>query len=135
VSYAVYLVWSGELVKRLGPIRLTAYAMLVATAGVLVQFAVLNPPAALVQPEPVYWLSLFNGVFCTVLPVFATMLAVARIGAGNASMAAMVGPVSTIVLAAFLLGEPVSTWQIAGTALVLAGVFVLSRKGGAPARA
>jgi drug/metabolite transporter (DMT)-like permease len=127
-SYAVYLVMSGELVKRLGAIRLTAYASLVATGAVVVQFLVLNPWSALALPAPVYSLSLVNGVFCTVLPVFATMMAVERVGAGNTSMAAMIGPVSTILLAWIFLGETVSAWQIAGTALVLSGIGVLSSK-------
>jgi drug/metabolite transporter (DMT)-like permease len=129
--YAVYLVLSGELVRKVGAIRLTAYAMCVATVGVCVQFAALRPLASLAQPAPVLWLSLVNAVLCTVLPVFATMMAVARIGAGTVALAGMVGPVSTIALGYVFLAEPVSGWQLAGTALVLAGVFVLSRKAGA----
>ena len=124
---------SGELVHRLGAIRLTAYAMCVSTIAVFAQFAVLNPISALEQPAAVYWLSLFNAVLCTVLPVFATMLAVERIGASRASMASMVGPVSTIVLAYLFLGERISIWQLAGTALVLGGIYVLTRAGRAPA--
>lgn len=129
--YAGYLVIAGELVRRVGAIRLTAYAMCVASLGVCAQFAALRPLSALAQPPPVLWLSLLNAVLCTVLPVFATMMAVARIGAGPAAVAGMVGPVATIALGYALLGEPVSGWQLAGTALVLAGVFVLSRKPGA----
>jgi drug/metabolite transporter (DMT)-like permease len=129
--YAVYLVLSGELVRKVGAIRLTAYAMCVATLGVCTQFALMRPLASLAQPEPVLWLSLVNAVLCTVLPVFATMMAVARIGAGPVSLAGMIGPVSTIALGYVFLGEPVSGWQLAGTVLVLAGVFVLSRKAGA----
>jgi drug/metabolite transporter (DMT)-like permease len=128
IAYAVYLTWSGELVRRVGAIRLTSYAMLASTVAVLIQFVVLNPLSALRQPAAVYGLSLINGTLCTVLPVIATMLAVERIGAGNTSLASMTGPVSTILLAWIFLGEIVSGWQLAGTALVLAGVFVLSRK-------
>jgi drug/metabolite transporter (DMT)-like permease len=135
ICYAAYLVLSGELVQKVGAIRLTSYAMVVATIAVLVQFALVRPLANLAQPAPVLWLSVINGLLCTVLPVFATMLAVARIGAGNASIMAMVGPVSTIVLAYLFLGEAITGWQLAGTALVLAGVFVLSRKGQARAPA
>jgi drug/metabolite transporter (DMT)-like permease len=127
VCYAAYLVMSGELVRRIGAIRLTAYAMCVSTVAVVAQFLLLNPLSSLQQPEPVYWLSLVNGLLCTVLPVFATMLAVERIGAGRTSLAAMVGPVATIAMAYVLLGESVSGWQLAGTALVLAGIYVLSR--------
>jgi drug/metabolite transporter (DMT)-like permease len=128
ICYAIYLVMAGELVRRLGAIRLTSYAMLVSTVAVVAQFLVLNPVSALALPPPVYWLSLVNGVVCTVLPVFATMLAVERVGASHASLAAMIGPVSTIVLAFVFLGEAVSGWQLIGTALVLAGIGALSRK-------
>jgi len=126
--YAVYLVVSGELVRRVGPIRLTAYAMCVASVGVCAQFALVRPLASLAQPAPVLWLSLVNALLCTVLPVFATMMAVARVGAGTVALAGMVGPVATIALGYAFLAEPISGWQLAGTALVLAGVFVLSRK-------
>lgn len=126
--YAVYLVISGELVRKVGAIRLTAYAMCVATVGVCAQFALLRPPAALLQPAPVLWLSLLNALLCTVLPVFATMMAVARIGAGTVAMAGMIGPVSTIALGYAFLAEPISGWQLGGTALVLAGIFVLIRR-------
>lgn len=132
VCYAIYLIMSGELVQRLGAIRLTAYAMCVSSFAVFAQFAVLNPISALRQPQAVYGLSLLNALLCTVLPVFATMLAVERIGAGRASMASMIGPVSTIALAYLFLDERISVWQLAGTALVLTGIYVLTRAGRAP---
>ena len=127
VCYAAYLVISGEAVRRIGAIRLTSYAMCVSTLAVFAQFVFLNPLESLRQPSPVYGLSLINGTLCTVLPVFATMLAVERIGAGRTAVAAMIGPVSTIALAFFFLGERVGAWQLAGTTLVLVGIYVLSR--------
>jgi drug/metabolite transporter (DMT)-like permease len=127
VTYALYLVLGGELVHRLGAIRLTSYAILVSAVAVCVQFLLQNPVHAFAQPAPVYWLSAINGLFCTVLPAFATMLAIERIGASRTAMVAMVGPVATILLAWVFLGESVSLWGFAGTSLVLAGVLVLSR--------
>ncbi|CFN65333.1 membrane protein [Bordetella pertussis] len=62
----------------------------------------------------------------TVLPVFMLMWAVALVGAPTASLLGMVGPVSVLFLAAWFLDEPITVWQLAGTALVLAGVFVLA---------
>jgi drug/metabolite transporter (DMT)-like permease len=126
--YAGYLVLAGEMVARVGAIRLTSYAMCVASAAVLAQFAIVRVPADLLQPPPVLWLTVLNALACTVLPVFATMMGVARIGAAKVAMMAMVGPVSTIVLGYVFLGEAVSGWQVAGTVLVLGGVWVLSRK-------
>jgi len=130
VCYAGYLVLSGEIVRRVGAIRLTAYAMCVAAVFICIQFVLMRPLVALAQPAPVLWLSVVNAVLCTVLPVFATMMAVARIGAGSVALAGMVGPISTIALGYVFLGEAISGWQMAGTALVLTGVFVLSRKAG-----
>jgi drug/metabolite transporter (DMT)-like permease len=127
-SYAVYLLGSGELVKRIGALRLVSYAMCVSSAACIGQFFLLRPAAMLLQPLPVYGLSLLNGIFCTVLPVFMTMTAVQRIGAATASQAGMIGPVSTLFLGALVLGEPITNWQLAGTSLVLAGIYMLSKK-------
>ena len=133
ICYAVYLIIAGELVRKLGAIRLTAYAMCVSSVAVFAQFAVVNSMSALRQPPAVYWLSVLNAALCTVLPVFFTMLAIERIGASRASMASMIGPVATIALAYLFLGEPVTIWQVAGTALVLCGIYVLTRAGRVPA--
>lgn len=128
ISYAIYLLQSGELVRRIGSVRLVSYAMCVASAACIAQFFVLRAPETLIQPAPVYWLSLVNGIFCTILPVFMTMAAVQRIGAATASQAGMVGPVSTLFLGALVLGEPITAIQLGGTALVMAGIYMLSTK-------
>jgi drug/metabolite transporter (DMT)-like permease len=127
-AYAAYLLLSGEMVKRLGSLKLVSYAMCVSTVACVGQFFLLRPLELLIQPLPVYGLSLLNGLLCTVAPVFMTMIAVERIGAGTASQAGMIGPVSTLFLGALLLGEPVTSWQLGGTALVLAGIYLLSKK-------
>lgn len=128
LSYALYLLGSGELVKRLGPWRLVAYAMLVSTVAVLTHFGATRSWQQLRLPPEVYALSAVNAVFCTVMPVVMTMLAVARIGAPSAAQAGMVGPVSTLFLGAWLLHEPVTAWQLVGSGLVLAGMYVLSTR-------
>ena len=127
-AYAVYLLGTGEMVKRIGSLRLVAYAMCVSSVACILQFFLLRPASLLVQPLQVYGLSLINGIFCTIFPVFMTMIAVQRIGAATASQAGMIGPVSTLFLGWALLGEPITTVQLAGTALVLAGIYTLSLK-------
>jgi drug/metabolite transporter (DMT)-like permease len=128
LSYAFYLLGTGEMVRRIGSLRLVAYAMCVSSVACIAQFFLLRPASLLVQPLPVYGLSLVNGVFCTIFPVFMTMAAVQRLGAGTASQAGMIGPVSTLFLAWALLGEPITAVQLAGTGLVLAGIYALSLK-------
>jgi len=57
------------------------------------------------------------------------------IGAPTASLLGMMGPVSVLFLASWFLNEPITVWQMAGTALVLTGVFALMGGGPKPAPA
>jgi len=127
VSYAIYLSFSGEMVKRLGSLRLVGLATLVACLFCIAQFLVLRPlSAAWVAPE-VIWLSILNATLCTAAPVLMVMMAIERIGASLAAQTGMVGPMSTIAMGALLLGEPFTLWVACGTALVLTGILVFSR--------
>ena len=127
ISYAIYLSFSGELVQRLGSLRLVGLATTVACLLCLAQFALLRPwSAALVAPE-VLWLSLLNATLCTAVPVLMVMMAIERIGAGLTAQTGMIGPMSTILMGVVLLGEPFTAWVAAGTALVIAGIFVFTR--------
>ena len=128
VSYAIYLSFSGELVQRLGSLRLVGLATSVACVLCIAQFVVLRPlSAALVAPE-VIWLSVLNATLCTAAPVLMVMMAIERIGAGMAAQTGMVGPMSTILMGVWLLGEPFTAWVAAGTALVVAGIFVFTSR-------
>ncbi|WP_109433478.1 DMT family transporter, partial [Achromobacter xylosoxidans] len=60
LSYSVYLICSGELIKRVGPTRLVAYAMLVSCVACIVQFFVIHPASVLVQPMGVYGYSIIH---------------------------------------------------------------------------
>lgn len=112
VSYALYLSYSGELVQRLGSLRLVGLATSAACLFCILQFLLLRPlSAAQVAPE-VLWLSLLNA---------------------TAAQAGMVGPMSTVLMGVWLLGEPFTGWVVAGTVLVLAGIFVFSRAARLPA--
>ena len=127
MSYAVYLVYSGELVKRLGALRLVGLATTVACVLCLLQFVLLRSlSAALVAPE-VVWLSLLNALLCTAAPVLMVMMAIERIGASAAAQTGMLGPMATILMGVWWLGEPFTAGIALGTALVIAGIFVFSR--------
>ena len=129
VSYAVYMVYSGEMVKRLGAMRLVGLATTVACFCCLLQFVLLRPfSAAIVAPE-VIWLSILNATLCTAVPVLMVMMAIERIGASLAAQTGMIGPLSTILMSALLLGEPFTVWVAAGTVLVIAGIFTFTRPG------
>lgn len=128
--YALYLLLGGELSQQLGTLRMTALASCVAVVASEVQFFVMRDLSALSLSWQVYALSGFNAVFCTVIPVFCVMFSIERVGAGVASQIGMLGPISTLLLAALLLGETITLWHLAGTALVLVGVLMLGQSKG-----
>ena len=128
LSYAVYLLYSGEEVKRLGALRLTGWASIVACLLCLAQFVVLRPVAALIVAPEVLWLSLLNATLCTFAPILLVMMAIERIGAVPTTQVGMIGPLSTILMGVLILGEPFTAWVLAGTALVLLGIWLLAQR-------
>jgi len=130
VSYAAYLIASGEFVKRLGSLRLVGLATSVACVLCIVQFLLLRPVGSVFAlAPPVIGLSLLNATLCTAAPVLMVMMAIERIGPAMAAQTGMVGPVSTILMGVVILGEPFTAWTAAGTLLVIAGIFVFTRTG------
>jgi drug/metabolite transporter (DMT)-like permease len=128
LSYAVYLVKSSQVVTRIGSMRFTAYATSVASVLCILQFLLLRPLSALDLPLQVYALAIAMAVGCTVLPVFVTSEALRRIGANQVAIIGAAGPVTTIFLGWVGLEEGMSLLQIAGAALVLAGVSLVTIK-------
>ena len=130
MCYAVYLVTGSQLVKRVGSMRFTAYTMMVSTAPALVQFALLESPAALQLPGEVWLYAILLATVCTVLPVFLVAEALKRIGANHFALIGGLGPVTTVLADFVLLEGALTPLQLAGGALVVAGVLLVSlRKG------
>jgi drug/metabolite transporter (DMT)-like permease len=132
VSYAIYLVYCGEAVRRLGALRVTGLATSIACFLCIAQFFILRPVSAMVVAPEVLWLSVLNATLCTFVPVLMVMMALEKIGAGITAQVGMIGPMSTILLSILLLDEPFNAWIAAGTALVVAGVWLLARRRSAP---
>ena len=133
VVYALYLVQAGGLIARLGSLRFIAWAMLASAAFVFAQFALTRPWSALAVPLSVHGLSLAMAVFATVLPTWLIAESIRRMGANASSLVGSLGPVFTIGFGAMILGEPLYVVQLAGAALVLAGVLLVTLKARPPA--
>ena len=84
-----------------------------------------TPPAS--TSDKAWGLSAVNALFCTALPVWLVMRGVQLVGATMASQVGMVGPLSTIFMGIWILGEPFTLWLAVGTCLVVAGIFVFTR--------
>jgi drug/metabolite transporter (DMT)-like permease len=133
VFYALFLVWQGRMVQRIGPQRLAAGCMMVSTACVFTQFLICYPWSALAQPGPVIGIASLTAVFCNVVPVYLYGYGVNLVGAGKAAVVSSVGPVSTMLLAGALLGESAGALQVAGLALVIGGTLKLGMQKAKPA--
>jgi len=124
--YSLYLVGAGPVIERLGSLRFIAWAMLISAVFVVAQFLATRPLSALDQPLRIHLLALAMAVLSTVLPTFLIAEAIKRIGADRTSLVGSLGPVFTIALGYWILAEPVFAIQLAGAALVLCGVTLVT---------
>lgn len=128
IAYATYLVAGSRVVHRFGSMRFTAYASLIATGFVMAHFFALRPAQALMVNNEVYALVAILAVFSTVLPLWLMAEGLKRIGANQVSLVGCIGPLATMAFAWAFLGEVITLPQLAGAALVLAGVLIISLK-------
>lgn len=128
ITYATYIAGSGQVIPKLGASKFTAYALLSSTAGVFLHFILRGDYFALQQDNGLWWYGILLAVVATVIPTFLLSFALKKIGANNVAIISSIGPVSTILQAHIILGEPIFTEQIIGTALVLTGILLLSIK-------
>ena len=124
--YATYLVAGGELVKRIGSMRFTAYSMAIATLPAVAQFFAIEPISALDLPGKVWLYAILLATFTTVLPLFIQAEALRRIGAPEFALIGALGPVSVAITSALGLDERFTAVQAIGGALVIFGVLLVS---------
>ncbi|MBC7408811.1 MAG: EamA family transporter [Arcicella sp.] len=129
VTYAIYLIGSGEMIPKVGALRFTCYAMLISTFMIIIHYSISVGGNLFGYQSAVYWLSITMAVFTTVIPSFMISEGIKRIGSGNASIIASIGPIATIIMANIFLGEIISSWQTVGTLIVLGGILMISWKG------
>ncbi len=128
LTYAVYLIGSGELLTKIGSQRLTSMVLIVSCITVLIHYYLADGRSLFGFDSIIYILCVVMAIFCTVIPTFMVAEGIKLIGAGNASIISTVGPLATIIMATQILGEPFNLWHAAGTVLILFGVFWVSKK-------
>ena len=128
ITYAIYIVGSGRLIPTIGAAKFNSYAMSFAAAAVIIHFAAVSDQSLFNFTSDVYLYSFMMAIVSTVIPSYLIAEGIRRVGSNNAAVIGSIGPVSTIVQAYFFLQEPIHAAQLAGTALVLAGILMISRK-------
>ncbi|MGB3547568.1 MAG: DMT family transporter [Saprospiraceae bacterium] len=124
--YSIYLLGSGQLAVRVGSVRFTSLAMISAGTAVLLH-AVISGAQLLGLPPAVYLYGATLGIPCTVLPSYLVTEGVRRLGAGDAAIIGGIGPVFTIILEYYVLGETLSTVQWIGGIIVIGAVLMIGR--------
>lgn len=125
--YSAYLIFAGEIVKKVGSIRLVTFASSFSALYSVIQMMFHHPQDLLDQPLNVYLLSLINAGFCTVIPMMFIMLSVRRIGSALTSQAGILGPLSTIFMGWYFLGEEITFFQMSGLFLVVIAMWLLMK--------
>ena len=128
ITYASYLVGSGWLIPKFGVVKFTAYAMLVSCFCVFVHFSFIGEADLFNLPWQVYVYGFVIAIFATVIPSFLVSTSIKMISSSNFAIVAGVGPISTIILASFFLGERLTLLQFFGAFLVIIGIVITSLK-------
>jgi len=134
ITYAFYLVGSGRMIPVLGAQKFTSYTLMAATVALLLHFLLhgwLTPGgyAAANAGKGLWGYALLLAIVATVIPSFMLSAGMKRIGVNNAAIVTSIGPVSTILQAHFVLGDPIFAEQVIGTVLVVIGVLMIGWQG------
>lgn len=128
LTYAAYLVGSGYLIPKFGVVVFTSYAMIVSCICVVLHYSLTSTDDILSYPREVYLLGFLMAMISTVIPSYMISYAIKHLGASNFSIIGSLGPISTIILANIFLGEILTIMQVAGAAVVIFGIILVSRK-------
>lgn len=128
LSYACYVLLSRPWIKQLTGLVFTSLAMISSSIfGLLHGAIVIDWSLISISTSAWLWL-LMLVIFSTVIPSFMISEAIHRLGSTQTGLVGMLGPVITIGLAIYLLGEPFTLEIAAGVILVVAGVMSLTLK-------
>ncbi len=126
VVYSAYLVGNVEVIRRLGSMRFTGVAASISSVFVLGHFLVFHPVSQLRAPASIQGIVILLALVSTALPLWMTSEAIRLIGPSHVAIVTSVGPIITIGLSAWWLGEVVTVYTYLGAVLVLAGVVLVS---------
>jgi drug/metabolite transporter (DMT)-like permease len=115
-TYAIYLVGSGRMIPKIGPVRFTSYAMIMSHVLVIIHYSINEYDGSTASALANLCTWIFYGYF------FHSSALVFDIRSYQENwdhrilpFMAVWGPISTIILAVIFLGERLDYYQIAGT--------------------
>ena len=128
LSFAFYYLATSSIVAQIGARRLTGYAGIVATICTVIHFALVGNWSFLwTLTNEVWFLIAAISILCTLLPSLFLASAIQRLGPGLTANLGSIGPMLTILIAWWLLGESISSAQILGMGLVVLGIHQMKK--------
>ena len=127
VTYAIFVVGSGRIIKEVGATRFTSHVVGISCGFVLVHFVIQRAFAE--SPAigaGVHAQAMILAIVGTVIPSFLLGIGLKRAGAQRFAIIGTVGPLATIVLAWLVLGEALNGLQITGFLLTMSGGLLVS---------
>jgi drug/metabolite transporter (DMT)-like permease len=128
VVYAAYQIMAKPLIDKVGPQLFTSIAMSAAGPAIIIHFLATHPVADLAVPTGALPLMLAIGTLSTVIPAYCISAAIGLIGPERTAVIGNISPLVTIGFAIGILGEVFTEWHAIGTALVLLGAWIFTRK-------
>jgi len=131
VAWGVYSYLSAVALRRLSAVTTLAFGMVVGTLFLIPTALIERPWASVRLTHASAWGSLaFLVLACTLLAFLWWNFALARVGAGRTAVFSNLVPLFGILLAWILLGERLTTIQLVGGLLSVAGVVACQRRPG-----
>jgi len=129
LTTAIYFLIGERYTHELGSTRFAAIGMSSSAILLALHFVVFRSFGEIAALQAYDWVLLgILGIACMFVPGLLQAEGMRRVGAQRAAIGSTIGPPTTIVLAAIFLGERLNGWQLAGTALIVGSVLVLSLK-------
>jgi drug/metabolite transporter (DMT)-like permease len=130
-SWILFSLLSKPMLDKYGPLRTLTVVLMIGAASLL--------PLSLVDIRQLHlpqitWRGWLGAFWITVLTAYLAYLlwfsAITRINLTKVAVATNLAPVITVLTGHFLLREQMSAWIMAGTALVVAGIYLCVRPTG-----
>lgn len=128
VTYSLYLVFGGEIIIKHGSINFNSISLIFSSVFVLIHFGITSDINLAALPNSTLAYGMALAIVSTVIPTFLLMEGIRLLGANKGAIVASIGPVSTIILGYYFLGETLSFQEMIGSAFVLIGVLMVGKK-------
>lgn len=124
LTYTVYILVADTTVQQMSPLTLTTLVMVGAAGALTVRAVVVGGVDLDVSRAAWFWIACI-AVVSTVIASTAFFAGLHRTGPTSASILSTFEPVATAALASVVLGEHLTTLQLAGGALVLGSAVLV----------